>query len=404
MSELFPPIRAITHGPKHHWFGYYDKLQFDPAGRYALGMEVDFEGHSPRPDDVIKIGMIDLLDDDRWIELGQSRAWCWQQGCMLQWRPGSNTEIVWNDRAGDHFVCHILDVQTRKKRTLPRAIYTISPDGRTALCADFSRLNEMCPGYGYAGVPDPYRGVPAPQDAGILRMDMETGEHEPIITLADVVKIPSSHEDFSRAKHYFNHHLFNTDGTRFVFLHRWLFDDAGMFSTRMMTAAPDGSDLRVVDDHGYSSHFIWRDPTHILVWSHHPSHGRKFHLFEDGSPDVAIIGDGVVDANGHCSYMPDTDWILNDTYPDDNGDMQLYLYHVPTERKIKLGRFHSPAAYNPPVEDEEWRCDLHPRFSPDGRGVVIDSAHGGNGRQMYLLDVSGIVANRPIHLSARGKI
>ena len=31
------PIRPITSGPSHHWFGYYAKLQFDPGGRYLLG-------------------------------------------------------------------------------------------------------------------------------------------------------------------------------------------------------------------------------------------------------------------------------------------------------------------------------------------------------------------------------
>ena len=54
------PIRAITNGPKFHWFGYYDKLQFDPTGRYVLGMEVNFEHRSPAPTDEIRIGMIDL--------------------------------------------------------------------------------------------------------------------------------------------------------------------------------------------------------------------------------------------------------------------------------------------------------------------------------------------------------
>ena len=92
--EVFPPTRTITRGPKHHWFSYYDKLEFDPTGRYVLGMEVDFEHRSPGPDDVIKVGMVDLETNDRWIELGETRAWCWQQGCMLQWRPGSETEIL----------------------------------------------------------------------------------------------------------------------------------------------------------------------------------------------------------------------------------------------------------------------------------------------------------------------
>ena len=56
------PSRAITSGPKHHWFGYYDKLQFDPSARYALGMEVDFEHRAPTPHDVIRVGMVDLSD------------------------------------------------------------------------------------------------------------------------------------------------------------------------------------------------------------------------------------------------------------------------------------------------------------------------------------------------------
>ncbi|MCB0145112.1 MAG: hypothetical protein KDE50_34845, partial [Caldilineaceae bacterium] len=63
-------LRPITHGPRYHWFGYYDKRQFDPSSRYILGMAVDFEHRSPRPEDVIEIGMIDLHNADRWMTLG----------------------------------------------------------------------------------------------------------------------------------------------------------------------------------------------------------------------------------------------------------------------------------------------------------------------------------------------
>src|SRR5262245_35961075 len=105
-----PPVRPLTRGPKFHWFGYYDKLEFDPSDRYVLSNQVDFEGRSPTTDDAIQLGMIDTRDRDRWIELGESRAWSWQQGCMLQWRPGSRTEVLWNDRQEDQLVCHLLDV------------------------------------------------------------------------------------------------------------------------------------------------------------------------------------------------------------------------------------------------------------------------------------------------------
>ena len=384
-SSPAPSIRPITTGPNHHWFGYYDKLQFDPSVRYVLGMEVHFQHRSPTADDVIKVGMIDLEGGDRWAELGTSCAWCWQQGCMLQWRPGSESEIVWNDREGDRFVCHILDAQTRERRTVPSPIYTISPDGRRAVAPDFRRVNHMRPGYGYTGLPDPYEDVLAPDDSGIFGVDLDTGESELLTSLADVAKIPYPHADLSTARHYFNHLLFNTDGTRFEFLHRWRMEGQTGFGTRMLTAALDGSDIRVVDDYGHTSHFIWRDPTHILAWARHPSHNDAFYLYEDGSRDVEVVGLGVMTKNGHCTYLPDTDWILNDAYPDQDRHQELYLYHVPTDRKVPLGSFKSVHEYT-----GEWRCDLHPRFSPDGRFVTIDSPHGGNGRQIYLVDVSAV--------------
>ncbi|MHC4556568.1 MAG: hypothetical protein ACYTFW_10545 [Planctomycetota bacterium] len=384
-----PAVRAITRGPKFHWFAYYDKLQFDPTCRYALGMEVDFEHRSPKSDDVIKIGMVDLKDGDRWTELGQSSAWCWQQGCMLQWRPGSKNEIIWNDRSATkaEFVCHILNVQSGKKRTLPYPIYTISPDGRTAVVPDFRRIQDMRPGYGYAGLPDPYTDDLAPKASGIFRLNLETGGQDLIISIADIARFGKIPGEPKNAKHYFNHLLFNTDGSRFIFLHRWRAEGLRSFGTRMLTASSDGKDIRVVDPYGKTSHFIWRDPRHILAWAWHPSHGNAFYLYEDGTDKVEVAGKGVMTKNGHCTYLPGNIWILNDAYPDEERKQSVYLYNVATGRTVPLGRFHSPPEYK-----GEWRCDTHPRFSPDGRSIVIDSPHGGNGRQMYLIDISAIVA------------
>jgi len=391
-EQELPPVRAITKGPKFHWFAYYDKLQFDPACRYVLGMEVDFEGRSPRPDDVIRIGMVDLKDNDRWIELGTSRAWCWQQGCMLQWRPGSKSEVLWNDREGNRFVCHILDVFTRKKRTIPHPIYSVSPDGRTAVAPDFRRVQDMRPGYGYPGLPDPHRDELAPGDSGIWRIDLETGESKLVISLADVAKIPYTHGDLSQMKHYFNHLLVNPDGTRFIFLHRWRGKKGRGFGTRMLTASPEGKDIRVVDGYGRTSHFIWRDPRHILAWAWHPSHKSAFYLYEDAAGGgVEVVAKGAMTHNGHCSYLPGNEWILNDTYPSGaRREQHIYLYHIATGKRVFLGHFPSPPQYS-----GEWRCDTHPRFSPDGRMVVIDSPHGGNGRQLHLIDIAKIAASPP---------
>jgi hypothetical protein len=332
---------------------------------------------------------VDLEEDDRWIELGESRAWNWQQGCMLQWIPGSSTAVIWNDRQRNRFVCHILDVKTRKKRTLPAPVYAVDPSGHWAIAPDFRRLNDARPGYGYAGPPDPNSHVPAPDDAGVCRIDLATGEQKLLLSLAEIVKIPHRHGGWTGAKHWFNHLLVSPDGSRFVFLHRWRGASEGRsFATRMFTANREGNDLYLLDPYGKTSHFIWRDPEHILAWTWHPSHRAKFYLFKDGTDEVEVVGPDVMAVNGHCTYLPGNHWILNDTYPDKNRNQHVYLYNVPTARRYPLGSFYSAREYS-----GEWRCDTHPRFSPDGRKVVIDSPHGGNGRQMYLIDISGIVGS-----------
>jgi len=389
-DQRIPPARAIIRGPKFHWFGYYDKLEFDPSGRYVLGLEVDFEHRSPRPDDVIKAGMVDTADGDRWIELGETRAWNWQQGCMLQWLPGSHTEVLWNDRSGDQFVCHIMDVRTRKRRTIPSAVYAVSPDATWAITTDFRRLNHTRPGYGYAGIPDPNAETAAPNDVGIWKVDLATGKQRLVVSLADAARIPYPGGYSRGAKHWFNHLLVSPDGSRFIFLHRWRGEKEGRgFSTRMFTAGADGKDLYVLDPYGKTSHFIWRDARHILAWAWHPSHGDKFYLFRDKTDRVEVVAPDVMTVNGHCTYLPGSRWILNDTYPDKQRFQHVYLYDTKTHTRHPLGSFYSPPEYT-----GEWRCDTHPRFSPDGEKVVVDSPHGGNGRQLYLIDISSIVDNK----------
>lgn len=380
----FPPCRIITRGPRHHWFGYYDKWQFDPTDRFVLGMEVDFEHRSPTADDVIRIGMVDLENDDEWTELGECTAWGWQQGCMLQWI--GEKEVLWNDREADRYVCRILNVETRELRTVPQPVYSVSPDGKTAVTADFRRINDVRPGYGYVGLPDPHAGDLAPGNTGIFRVDLETGTSDLIVSIDQIAGLGEIPNPDPKAKHYFNHLLFNPDGSRFVFLHRWRYPKGNRL-TRMFTAAPDGSEVRVVDDNGLTSHFIWRDRDHILAFSEQPSAGKRFYLFEDGGDEsVEVVGGDELERDGHCSYLPGGEWILNDTYPDQDRNQMPHLFHISSGKVVPLGLFHSPEEYT-----GEWRCDTHPRVSRNGKRVTIDSPVEGQGRQMHLIDISGIV-------------
>ena len=264
--ETFVPTRMITRGPANHWFGYYDKREFDPTSRFVLANQTSFEGRGPTGDDEIKVGYVDTANDDRWHQIGSSRAWGWQQGCMLQWIGDRGENILWNDRQGDSFVCRIYSVADQSVRTIGHPIYTISNDGRFGLSVDFRRIDNLRPGYGYDGLADPNVDQHAPEDSGIWRVDLETGDAKLIMSLAEVAAIPwGDGKTRPSAWHYFNHLLINPSGTRFIVLHRYRpqFDPQtlkyqGGFVTRMLTADIDGGDRYVLDPSGHTSHFIWK--------------------------------------------------------------------------------------------------------------------------------------------------
>lgn len=389
VTDRFPPHRYITSGPRHHWFGYYDKLQFDPTGRYVLGMEVPFEHRSPTADDIIEIGMVDLHRGDLWIHLGQSTAWNWQQGCMLQWLPGTDSTVIWNDREGDRYVCRMLDVKTKESRTIPHAIYSVSPDGTTAVTAGFRRISDVRPGYGYNGLSDPHTDDLAPAESGIFRINMSTGESKLIVSLKEIARLGAIPNPQPGIKHYFNHLLFSPDGSRFIALHRWRYPN-GRRLTRMITTSPDGDDIRIVIPNGYASHFIWRDARHILSQSKNllgNSNWGNFLFVDREGPPLEEVGRGVLDGSGHLTYLPGGQWILNDTYPKGPDRLQTpHLFHIKSGRRLDLGHFHLPKVYT-----GEWRVDTHPRLSGDGRFVCIDAVTEREGRQLCLIDISKLV-------------
>lgn len=384
-TRSFPPAVAVTGGPNHHWFGYYEKTPWDATGRYMLALEATFIDRPPEPDDPATVGLIDTANDNAWQPMARTAAWNWQQGTMLQWLHGAPDRLViYNARHNDRFVAVVRDVFTGQERALPRPIYALSPDGRTAVSTNFARIADTRPGYGYAGPPDPWKDDPHPDDDGIYWMDLETGQNRLIISFSQIAGIGPD-ETMDGAKHWFNHLQFNTNGTRLGFLHRWGTPGSGRWRTRLFTCDLDGSDIYCVADHEMVSHYDWRDPGHVLAWARQHRIGDYYFLFSDRTDSKELVGKGILTSDGHCSYSPDRRWILTDEGADAENKRTLLLYRPEDGRRVDIGRFFSP-----PELAGEIRCDLHPRWSRDGRKVCFDSAHKGS-RQVYVVDVSRIV-------------
>lgn len=382
---LRPSARAVTTGPLFHWFGYYDKCPWNQDQSLLLCMEIDFMDRPLQQGDTIKVGFVDLQAGPEFHPIAETAAWCWQQGCMLQWLGSDPQRLcIYNSVEDGQYVSVVHDVQSGKTRTLPRPVYAVSRDGTQAVHNNFSRVARTRPGYGYLALPDPTEGELHPDDDGIWWMDLTTGEHKLIISLDQIVHI--EHEpSMEEGESWFNHLQFNADGSRFIFLHRWRRPDTGWHWTRLFTAAPDGSDICLLNEFEMTSHFDWLGSDFVLAWARHRQIGDRYFLYRDRTPWLQVVGADVFTCDGHCSYSPDMRFILTDTYPDAEEKRTLILYDTVTGARADLGRFLSPKKYS-----GEIRCDLHPRWSRDGRQVCFDSIHEG-GRQVYVMDIGELV-------------
>lgn len=382
----FQPWEAVTKGPGHHYFGYYDKFPWDSSGRYLVCLESTFMDRPQRPGETAIIGLIDTQAGNRWVPFAETRAWNWQQGTMLHWLDWDPAgRIIFNDVRDGRFVSVTKEVHSGAERVLPLPVYHVSRDGRQAVSLNFARVHRCRPGYGYCALPDPGEHDPHPRDDGIYWMDLDSGEHRLILSLDEIVAF--RHNDtMDGVQHWVNHLLFNHDGSRFIFLHRWRRPETGNWYTRMFTARPDGRDVYCLSDHDMVSHFDWRNPEQVLAWATRHEVGNRYFLFDDRTEHFQVVGEGTLTCDGHCSYSPDGRWILTDTYPDsEEHERTLILYRPDDDHRVDVGRF-----YSPPELQGEIRCDLHPRWSRDGRRVCFDSMHEGS-RQLYVMEVSAVV-------------
>ncbi|MSV28798.1 MAG: hypothetical protein EXQ52_08635 [Bryobacterales bacterium] len=379
---------GTSRDPVYTGFFFYQCLQFDVTGRFVLGMRVYFQNRPVQPTDRGDVGFIDLKDRYKWTKIGETTAWNWQQGSRLQWRPASD-EVVWNDRSDDgkSFVCRVYNFRTGKRRTLPRPIYDLSPDGATALTHDFERMKHA--GTDYAGIEDKYKSQHAPSQTGIWKMDMDSAKSDLVMPLDKMAAIAYPKGIPSAGSFYVFREGWNPSGTRFI---AFVKDPAnGFFEGFSMSAS--GTEVRYLYHH--PSHHSWRDDNHMLDFGEHAPPGsgspvKGYFLFKDDGTGKAEELLWRTDHDGHNSYVPGPggDWIISDTYGVE-GFQYLFMYHIPTKVFVPLAKLRTTAGGG--VN----RVDLHPRYNRDGRTVSIDSTHEGLGRQMYVIDISHILQNPP---------
>lgn len=223
--------------------------------------------------------------------------------------------------------------------------------------------------------------------------------------------------------------------------------------TRLMTIGVDGSGLRCLAQ-GFLSHYHWKDDNTLYIYGRANSGidslrnsrllscpilvkplqvikriaygvlgqgrvssvGKSFILVTDTiNPIITPFAQELITVDGHPMTNPiDSNWCVNDTYPDEDGIRELMLYNFEKNLRIDLGSFKRIMGpvdlslkneYFKNVDEniikksgEErfalsrtgYNSDLHPRWTADGTKAVFDSIHEGT-RQIYYVDVKELM-------------
>lgn len=382
----------LTPDSGNYLFGYYDRFAMNEDHSRHLALRVPQQNCLPAKGELAEIGYVDV-ERRKFVSLQQTESWCHQQGCMSLWLPFRTGHFIYND-----YICEscawrplarICNANTGQiVGEYQRPIYALSPDGRWGIALDFARIPRR--GYSYARAEVPTNAPwPDLDRDGLFLVNMLTGEIRLICSYRRMIAAHPCPYDLEDQYLWLNHAIFNADASRIMVLLRHRkdpFNQNESWKTHMVTMDITGENLLCpLPDMLWSpkkiSHQIWgRTPREVLIDADWCGRGHEYVVFDESRQPLRANricrGMGPM---AHLVFSPDGEWLAADTYPVE-GIQRIALVHAASGKLVEIGRFRHPA-----VPIVEVRCDLHPRWSRDGRYLSVDTIHYGE-RKICLFD------------------
>lgn len=389
-------VTQITHGPKHHYFGYIGQSRSVPwnaSGRYVLALQVPFQDRLPGANDPADVCLLDTKDHFAVRVVDQSRGWNPQQGTMFYWNPEHpETQFFFNDRdqkTGKVFTV-LFDLSAdsgRGKRIreyrfddTPVANGGVAQNGGYFTAINYARMARLRPVTGYAEATDWTTEVAAPKDDGIYRVDVNTGVKKLIVSFAQLKEAIRPFTENIDARHLFiNHTLHNRNNDLIYFFCRADFETMpeGKRVNVPFSVRPDGSEL-TRHEIFIGGHPEWEWGSRMIG----SRNGEQVIYDLAQKKVVESLGGKQVFPNpeGDVSLSPDGSWFVNSHR---EGEYNHYTFlEMKTRRTVK----------SPPVFMSTWRggplrLDPAPCWNRTSDAIVVPGIAPDGTRQMFLLEL-----------------
>ena len=349
--------------------GYYDRPTIFEGK--ILSCLTDF----PTKNNPSERQRIKLVANNQIIDM--TAAYNWQQGCKAQWLD--NDKIIYNVFENGIYASKVFSSRENKVVKIFSKPNQDSFKTDFFLSVNYSRIMNLRPDYGYRNLPllseNEMKDI---EHDGIFKVDYNSGDAVLLHSLKQITEC-NFKSLFNKCQHVANHLMINSNGSGFIFIHRFyegkIRHDTLMFS--------DFKTLKVLADENMVSHCHWIDNENVFGFLRHNNNDGFFYINTitgeiTEEKKLTSFSDGHPSCYGH--------WITFDTYPDKSRMQTLYLFNMKTKELYPLLELFHPLKYM-----NQTRCDLHPRFSSEGKYISFDTVFSGKRTQCFI-DVQKIVS------------
>lgn len=385
--EMTVSVHQITSGPANHFFGYIGHavtIPWNAGGRYIVALESDFFERMPEPGEAVRIILLDTQDKYRKIVLDSTLAWNLQQGTMLYWNPEDpENQYFFNDLdpARKTIFTVLYDIGERRRVKVYNtenqyvANSGVSPAGKWFAGVNYARVS-MRKVVSYAdavGWAD-RSGNANPDDDGLYRIDIGTGESKLLVSYKEIARFLNI-ENAGTYPLYVHHTLWNRDGDRIFFVVRGgeTVNGKKYYPNEACLIRADGTGLKLVP---FTNHREWGEGKNLVLAS-----DNGYELFDvDQDKVVGRFGSKEIfpEPTSDNVLSPDAEFYVASKNP--GGDSCIYTFF-----RFADGAFID----SPPVrtrgnpEDHDVRMDPAPRWNRTSDALLVSGIADDGTQQLF---------------------